>query len=202
MPVGRADRHGRPFTQLPLDYYAPGAQFFYARSTWNPDAMVITCSSASPTAGGPRALRLGVVPDGAQEPLAVRETVSYAEEIPGWNNGPAATPSTGSATTSSCSRGSGPRAVPTGKPKALRLESRPTHTYTAVDLSAAYRTNQPRKLVREFLFVRPLETMLVLDRTQAASASTVRTFVMHSETAAPTISPGAALITNGDQALQ
>ena len=96
-----------------------------------------------------------------------------------------------------------------GNAKVLRLESRPDYSYLAADLTDAYLGDSAgngnanaKRILREFLFIRALDTLVVLDRLQAASATTVKTFIVHSETAAPTLGTNSAVVVNGDQALQ
>jgi hypothetical protein len=94
-----------------------------------------------------------------------------------------------------------------GPAHVVRLESRTNYAYAAVDLSDAYALNdQTRgpnpyvsKITREFLFVRPLEALIVFDRLEATSASVARTFLAHFEKA-PAVDGDSLLGVDGDQA--
>jgi hypothetical protein len=54
--------------------------------------------------------------------------------------------------------------------------------------------------VREYVFVRGLETLVILDRVQSSSATATKTFLSHCETN-PTTGAATATCTNGGQAL-
>ena len=91
-------------------------------------------------------------------------------------------------------------------------------TYAAVDLSKAYRarkSSQPQRddnphvsqVVREFLFVRPLECLVILDRLEASAdkvpADKVeKTFLLHFTDVPRLDGPDRLLAVNGDQALR
>jgi hypothetical protein len=108
-----------------------------------------------------------------------------------------------------------------GNSEMRRLESRPVYVYTDVDLTKLYlwRENAPHDrgavvhVERELLYIRPLETTVILDRVTAgdvtkgkdaglAAASQVNTFLIHFETN-PTLEDASHLTAvNGDQALR
>lgn len=196
-----------PFDQLPLDYYAPGIRFFYTRSSWASDAMLINLQLGIPQREGHRHLDAGSFQIVRGGRWLSRETVSYNDAIAAWNNGPADDARAGYGHNTLLFQGRGPIEDAIRQPTVVRLESRPDHSYLAVDLTDAYRpegggSGPASKVVREFLFVRPLDSLVVLDRMRTGSASTVKSFIVHSETTAPMLSTGAALIRNGDQVLQ
>jgi hypothetical protein len=129
--------------------------------------------------------------------------------IAAWNNGAAADARAAFGHNTVLFQGVGEVDRRKGNAKVLRLESRPDYSYIVADLTDAYLGDSAgngnpnaSRVLREFLFIRALDTLVVLDRLQAASASTTKTFLVHSETAAPTIGNNSAVITNGDQALQ
>ena len=200
----------QPFNQLPLDYYAPGIQFFYTRSSWGADAMAVNLQLGVPQREGHRHQDAGSFQLVRKSRWLSRETVSYTDAIAGWNNGPEDDARLGFGHNTLLFQGQGPAADPAGYPVIQRLESRAQHSYVAVDLTSAYRPegggsgggNRPSKVVREVLFIRPLDTLVIMDRVRTPTASTVKTFLVHSETAAPTLGTRSALVTNGDQALQ
>ena len=80
-----------------------------------------------------------------------------------------------------------------------RLESRPGYTYAAVDLVPP--ATQMQEWRREFVFVRALETLVVLDRLQTASAAATKTFLNHCETSPVVSGNNGATCTVGTQAL-
>jgi hypothetical protein len=100
----------------------------------------------------------------------------------------------------------------------LRSQSGADHAFAAVDLSKAYRStdrSRPERdtpwaktVVREFVFVRPLETLVVFDRLEAqdgagvTAANVRKTFLLHLEVAPTAASGGTVVATNGDQTLK
>ena len=104
-----------------------------------------------------------------------------------------------------------------GPPHLVRLTSQPTYFHAAVDLSDSYRCERhcrkerdeneyAETVVRELVYVRPLETLVVLDRMEASDdrkspKDVIKTFVLHSEPK-PTVDGSGVLIQNGDQALR
>jgi hypothetical protein len=132
--------------------------------------------------------------------------------------------------------GSGPRVIPPGAsrednpdglPQVVRLQHAAGFAFVAADYSAAYRNHDgPRvdwpyadRAVREFLFVRPLQALVILDRMRASGDSLLpfynspdwlltgphvgaaqvrRTFAMHFE-AAPSVASARVTAVNGGQ---
>jgi len=110
----------------------------------------------------------------------------------------------------SCSAVWASRAAPPtawARPMWSGSRAEPNYAYAAVDLSDAYALNdQTRgpnpyvsKITREFLFVRPLEALIVFDRLEATSASAAKTFLAHFEKA-PAVDGDSMLGIDGDQA--
>ena len=66
---------------------------------------------------------------------------------------------------------------PTGSYVMRRLESRPEYSFAVVDLSPAF-SGRANRVIREFIFVRDLETMVVFDRLDSTST---KTFLAHFE---------------------
>ncbi len=95
----------------------------------------------------------------------------------------------------------------------VRLESAPDRFYVATDLSDAYRAEgefdesygnpNADRVLREFLFIRPLETLLILDRMSSApNGDSTKTFLMHSQTEPVAIADNVHRVTNADQVLE
>ncbi len=216
------------FADLPLDYYAPGAQVFDLRSAHDANATQVHLQLGTPGGTEHRHYDAGSFQVWRKGRFLTRETAGYSDQIAGfagtgsidtehplahntllfegWNTGrwvgrgPHVIPEGGD-------RGEQPRGLPAVK----RLQHEPQFGYVAVDYSDAYR-NMPDSRVdwpyadkawREFLFIRPLQTLLILDRTRGSADSLLpwyngggwlldgphvaanlvrRTFVMHFET--------------------
>lgn len=217
------------FADLPLDYYAPGANVFDLRTGHDAAAMQVHLQLGTPGGVEHRHYDAGSFQVWRKGRFLTRETAGYSDQIAGfmnsgsvdtehplahntllfeaWNTGrwvgrgPHVIPPGGD-------RGENPRALPEIK----RLQHAPQFGFVAVDYSNAYR-NMPESRVdwpyadkawREFLFIRPLQALLILDRTRGSSDSLLpwyngggwllngphvsgdqvrRTFVMHFETA-------------------
>jgi hypothetical protein len=121
---------------------------------------------------------------------------------------------------------------PDGLPRVVRLQHAPDFAFLAADYQDAYRNTNGRRVdwpyadraLREFLFLRPLQVLIILDRMRGSSdsllpfygtaswnertdplalrvpaAQVVRTFVMHFETS-PVLGANSASATVGTQA--
>jgi hypothetical protein len=108
-----------------------------------------------------------------------------------------------------------------GPPVVRRLESKPTHFYVAVDLTESYRNHEVQKgthkerdnpaakhVEREFVWVRPLETLVIFDRVRANDVGGVpaerikKTFLAHCEVPWKLEDGQRAVCSNGPQALR
>ena len=174
--------------QLPLDYYAPGPGWLFCRNHWRDDATVVllqlgTCDS--PGHGHREAGSFQIFRNG----WLSKEATGYRDD-----------PSTGSGVFMpdhhNCLLvdGKGPvdasKAV--GQPIVLRLQSHADFSYCAVNLTSTYRVRPEEirddhpdnpeavKVQREFVFVRALETLVILDRIETIEPSTERTWLFHS----------------------
>ena len=90
-----------------------------------------------------------------------------------------------------------------------RLDSEVEFTYAAVDLTDSYHASHPvldnpaaSHVEREFLFVRPLEALVIFDRVETSGASAPVTFLAHFETK-PTFAAGQTVsAVNGGEELR
>lgn len=220
------------FSGLPLDYYAPGYRSFYAKSSWNATATQAWIQIGALDAGhqhndwGSFQILRG-------NRWLTRETPGYSNRTTGWG-GSGTVETLDTINHNGLLFGGNDWHIGTasgywdGQTNVTRLESRPSHAYIAADLTGVYtartsdylnpdgspRDDNPfaQTVVREFLFVRPLETWLVFDRMLSCdntrfpptvlAADVVKTFVLHSENS-PTIQDADhVLVTNGTQALR
>lgn len=234
--------------ELPLDYFAPGAQVFDMRTGHDADAMQIHLQLGTPGGIEHRHRDAGSFQIWRRGRWLTRESVGYAESIAGFAGVGAVDTEHHLAHNGllfqgrSTARwvGRGPHVIPPGEdrgdqpdglPEVVRLHHHPRFAFVAVDYSAAYRNTNGRRVdwpyaeraLREFLFIRPLQALLILDRTRASSDSLLdfygsdtwversdplalrisaeqvtRTFVMHFETA-PTIASDTVSATVGNQ---
>jgi hypothetical protein len=214
----------RSFSQLPLDYFASGPSFLYARDAWGRGATVVHLQLGRPSAVGHEHADWGSFQMWRGGHWLTRETVGYGEAIADWRGGV-----DGQATVLNASaiahntilfEGIGPRSIGQrrGAPTVTRLESRPDYAYAAVALGSSYRCTEmcghPERdenpyvesLTREYLFVRRLQALIVFDRAGASGESkpadaVVKTFVFHAEVQ-PKPAPGGLVIPLDDQTLR
>lgn len=215
------------YAELPLDYYAPGAGVLDSRTSHDSNAMQVHLQLNTPGHIEHRHYDGGSFQVWRKGRWLTRESAGYADALRGfmssgsidtehplahntllfeaWNTGRWV--------------GSGPRVIPPGgdrmeNPRSLptvtRLQHEPGFSYVAVDYSGAYR-NMPNSRVdwpyadrawREFIFIRQLQALVILDRTRGSADSLLphyngggwvlagphvtgdqvrRTFVMHFE---------------------
>jgi hypothetical protein len=197
------------FSNLPLDYYSSGAQYMYLHDSWTPStgtAMLWQMginqggnpdpASALGTghwhwdAGTFQASRKGV--------NIIRETPSYGETVAGYNSVGVELASTGFGHNipfigglasinvfGACSDGPG---------IVRRLESQTGYSFAVTDLTKTYRNdvcdgshtgreNQHAvSVVRELIYFRGINVLVIVDRLQSDASSTSTTFVSHCET--------------------
>jgi hypothetical protein len=206
------------FSSLPLDYLASGPGVLYLRNSWSPTANALHLLLGDDMVGvghshddwGFQIWRGGR--------WLTRETTAYSETIAGHAGGTAVSVNGVYAHNGIAMNGTfvSPNNYRSGPPRVLRLESTPSYAYAVTDLSAAYRaTNRPQNdnpavanVVREFVYLRGLETLVVFDRLASnavgstAAASIRKTFLTHFENAPQVTSARSVLGTNGSQALR
>jgi hypothetical protein len=204
----------RPLSELPLDYYAPGARWLFARTGWTPrdTAVFLQLGDRDVRHVGHAHVDWGSFQLWRGGRYLSRETATYLGDrrhaIAGPGGGPPVDGLTAAGHNTLLVEGQGSAASPArvmGEVQVLRLESRPAYAYAAADLSGT--ATRPRdgnraiaSWVREFLFLRGLETLVVLDRVATRDPGATRTFLAHCEEK-PDVHGGAATCRVGDQAL-
>ncbi|MBD8526294.1 hypothetical protein [Pseudomarimonas arenosa] len=234
--------------ELPLDYYAPGSQVMDMRSSHDAQAMQVHLQLGTPGGVQHRHRDGGSFQIWRRGRWLSRESVGYAERLAGFNGvgtidteeAPAHNGLLFQGRSTASWIGRGPHVIPDGEdtgeqplglPRVVRLQHHPEFAYIAVDYSKAYRNPVGTRVdwpyadraLREFLFIRRMQALVILDRMRASGDSqlpfygtanwvlrdrplaaqipaeqVVRTFVMHFETAP--ISNGNRLsATVGDQ---
>lgn len=195
---------------LPLDYYAAGPQHLFARTSWEADALIVH-------------MQLG---SGSGRPHEHADHGNWqmwrggrwlSRETTGYNLETYLSPAHNTILLNGKGVADGDR---NGTSIVKRLESREHYAYVAVDLSPSYRNDQTPKrnhrerdnpvagqVEREFLFIRPLETLVIFDRVQAngsagPAASVKKTFLAHFEQAPVVKEGGETLGHNGPQTLR
>ncbi|MBL8174521.1 MAG: hypothetical protein JNK48_07625 [Bryobacterales bacterium] len=215
--VRALDRGGQelPFSQLALDFYAPGPGFLYGRNHWNSDSTVFHVQLSQTYDEGHGHDDMGNWQIWRNGRWLSRESTGYAQTLAGFagagsveTNHPLAH---NSLLVNQRGYAIGER---NGRPVVKRVHSGAHFTFGAVDITPPFRNfliqyPHPERenaeavhVEREYLFVRPLETMLVFDRVQSQTASVPKTFLAHFERQPVADGTNAWLSVNGDQALR
>ena len=220
------------YSSLPLDYYAPGAGFFWLRKAWDSSSTMVKLglNSLSQAQGHPGQNATGNWEMWRGGQWMSRNTGGYAQSFTGWNstgsidgtrtadgNGLLVNPDNQGCTAGSTCQGDGglywlqqvmdpldstSNGDPLTPAQTIRLESQPGYAYAATDTTGAYypggygagtgttgSLNNPavNKVIREFVWVRDLETLVVFDRVNTlavggvAAGSIKRSFLAHCE---------------------
>ncbi|MBZ0236689.1 MAG: heparinase II/III family protein [Deltaproteobacteria bacterium] len=194
------------FDGLPLDFYAAGPRYFYGRSAWGASGTVVMLQlgDAAENTIGHQHGDYGTFQIWRGGRFLSHESAAYAgsssTSVVGYGGAGSVDGALGIAHNTVLVNGANPGPQYSG-PEAIveRLESGAGYAFAAVDLvPPATRMQEWR---REFVFVRSLETLVILDRIQTADAAATRTFLNHCETAPLVSGDDSATCTVGDQAL-
>ncbi|MBP7586736.1 MAG: heparinase II/III family protein [Thermoanaerobaculia bacterium] len=194
------------FTGLPLDFYAAGPRYFYGRNAWgaNSTAFQLQLGDAAESTIGHQHGDYGTFQIWRAGRFVSHETAGYSgdpsTEVVGYAGAGSVDSATGIAHNTVLVNGLNPGPQYADRQASVeRLESQPDYAYAVVDLVPP--ANQLQEWRREFVFVRPLETLVILDRLQTASAVATKTFLNHCETNPAVSGNNAATCTVGSQAL-
>ena len=177
----------RDFSNLPLDYYAPGTQYFYGKTSWTSPSTAWVWQMGRTMDEGHRHNDVGSWQLWRNGRWLSRETTGYSASVVGYNNGAGVDTNNAVAHNTLLINGRGPVAYEERGPSITRrLETRDTYAYAAVDLTPVYQSDhyyyanpEAVRVEREFLFVKPLDTMIIFDRAQSNSSSVQKTFLAH-----------------------
>jgi hypothetical protein len=180
------------FEDLPLDFHGAGINYMYAKNTWKPDATVVKFQMGKNAKAEHNQLDSGSFQIWRGGEWISRESVAYAGTFNGWHGIKKVEPMHSAVHNMVLFNGYGmANAYHKGVPVTNRLESRPDYAYATVDLTGVYLSTSEKierdvnpfvkRLLREFLFVRGLETLLVLDRYEATATDVTTSFLLHSE---------------------
>lgn len=180
---------------LPLDYFASGYTFIYARS----DRTAAATATLLELGALGSQLRGGLEHDGREagsfqiwrkSRWMSRESVGYrgSDYVRGWSNGAATSAEHPVAHNTVLFEGNGQIGAFHAQPQLLRLQTAPRFTYAAVNLRDSYRSHAAsvpqsqcwlarddwpfaERVVREFVSLRQWNVLLVVDRLRASSDS-------------------------------
>jgi hypothetical protein len=213
------------YSTLPLDYYASGAQYMYSRSDWttNGTSMLLqlgmpqggNSSTTQSWAGGHSHYDAGTFQVFRKGVHIIRETAGYTEFVAGYNGvGTVDTfqgfahnvPLLGgqaSINVQGCSDGPG---------VVKRLETQSNYSFAVTDLTLVYQnracdSGHPGRqnahvvsVVREYIYLRGINVLIIVDRLQSDAPTTSTTFVSHCETNPRVVSATIACIDGAQEA--
>lgn len=196
------DQPPAPAPELPLDYYAAGPGYLYARSPGGETAVMLQMGLA----GAPGQIHqdAGSFQVWRKGRWLSKESTGYILQLADCgSHEPRA---------HNCLLVGGQGCQPAwweGWTNVLRLQSHPQFAFGAVAQTGVMRTRRPDvyeshtvSAVREFLFLRaPWDVLLILDRIEADDPATERRFCVHAPTQPSVLAPDILQWTNGDQAL-
>ncbi|HZL36087.1 MAG TPA: hypothetical protein VFC78_12295, partial [Tepidisphaeraceae bacterium] len=184
------------FSALPLDYYAPGPGYLYAKSGWDPSAMETYFQLGSRTADHEH-LDAGSFQIWAGGSWVTKESTGYSTPIANYGGNGTIDASATVAHNAVLIGGIGQaNAYVDGPARVTRVESNPLYSFSSVDLSQAYRASKspyPSRddnpyagnVVRDFLYIRPLNALISLDRLESNTVGTTdasqveKAFLLH-----------------------
>jgi hypothetical protein len=186
---------------MPLDYYAPGAAVFDMRTSHDANATQVHLQLGTPGGVSHRHLDAGSFQIWRKGRWLTRESTGYSDRLvaygqPSGSNitidsseAPAQNTLLFEGQTTGIWIGNGPQPIPPSGnpdpdqprrlPEVKRLQHEAQFGYIATDYSEAYRNGLDTradwpyadKAWREFLFIRPLQALIILDRLRGSSDS-------------------------------
>ncbi|MDR7123013.1 hypothetical protein [Rheinheimera soli] len=171
--------------ELPTDFFISGdPAYLYSKSSWQPDAAILNLQLVSPNPVGHEHLDAGnwqLWKDGvwASRESPSRGFGSTNGQVPGFGGEGTVEVHTPVAHNTLLIDGQGPGFYLQSRGRVLNITSEPDYVYAAVDLTQAYPQDKVDKVKREFLFIKPLETLLILDQVEKKSADSTASFLAH-----------------------
>lgn len=209
--VWAVDRGGSPasFASLPVDYFAAGPRWLFSRDKWGAAATSVLMQLGVTTDEGHQHADTGSWQMWRNGRWLSRESTGYSQNIIGYGGGSVDTNNAAAHNTLLVNGRADVGGWRAGQATVRRLESRPLYSYIVSELTPAYRASRSdvdnaavSYVEREFIFLKPIETLVVFDRVES-SATATKTFLAHFETS-PTVDAGNRVVTavNGSQALR
>lgn len=205
------------FESLPLDYYASGLGVLYGRTDWSVNATAFQAQMKDAINVGHAHLDYGSFQLFRKGRWITRESSGYAKALTGVNNTLVQSEYPDAHNTIFVGVQNNMKSLvgywQTASPAITRLETKSHYTYATVDLSNCFQSEQKPeyfenpyvdKVVREYIFIRPLESILIFDRIlsksdQVPAANVIKTALFHFETEPVVQNGNNVLVTIGDQ---
>ena len=213
------------FGSLPTDYFAAGSGFWSTRSAWDGTGMWVVGQLGDTFRGiGHAHNDAGSFQIWHEGRWLSRESTGYSNYLRSYS-GEVVADNTSEAHNTLMFNGVGLASnYADGSPVTLQLESANDHSFIAVDLTPLYRAHSAqdfhdnpyaKSVIRELTFVKPMNTLVVLDRLESQSdvlsgdtvhrsvdaAVVTKTFLLHTELA-PVFSGSTMIATSGRSVLR
>jgi hypothetical protein len=190
------------FAALPLDWYGPGVGHLVVRDAWTGAPTVVHLDLKDGPGNGHENADWGSWQIWRAGRFVSRESPSYGDMIAGWHGVGTVSGDHAFAHNSLLVNGLSAHndEFSEGAAVVSRLQSAPGFAFAATDLSALCNMTGWVRWARDFVWVRGLTTLVVLDRVQSSAADAVKSQLVHSETS-PVINGVVATLTNGTQQL-
>lgn len=206
----------KDFSNLPLDYYAAGTCIAqaHARSGWSANDTAVHFQLVSPPSLGHEHVDTGnwqMWRKGRWLALEASGRAVSGFNIPGYGDNGTTDIAESLAHNVVLFAGKGHASSGTGVATLRRLETNTNYFYAVADLTPAYHSTLDDARYgnpavgheeREFIFVRPLEALVILDRMQSSGSNTRKGFIVHAQAPFQPSGTGSYVATNGDQALR
>ncbi len=169
---------------LPLDYFAPGAGYAWARSGWGAGATAVMLQLGIPQKGSHEHLDAGSFQMVRSGSWMTKESTGYATQFNGCDSHDAMAHNT-VLINGRCQA----NAYLDGAPEIIAIETARDFFHAAVDLSKACRASKSShrdrddnpecvSMIREFLYIRP-DVLVIFDRLESATDEAEKTYVVH-----------------------
>ncbi|TRY31405.1 hypothetical protein [Aliiglaciecola sp. M165] len=171
--------------QLPTDYFIDGElAYAYTKSSWDEDAAVVNLQLTSPNPVGHEHLDSGnwqFWKDGvwASRESPARGYGSLNGQIPGYLEQERVNVNLPIAHNVLLVNGEGPQYQYEPRGSVTDVTSEDDYFYASVDLSDAYSDKVVDNVKRSFLFIKPIESLLILDNVVKRDPDAAMTFIAH-----------------------
>lgn len=186
---------------LPTDYFIDGElAYAYTKNTWQDDATIVNLQLATPSPVGHEHLDSGswqMWKDGiwASRESPARGFGSTNGQIPGFNGEGSVDVHRPIAHNVLLVDGDGPLFQQNARAHVQHVTSDEQYFYAAVDLTNAYAADKVDTVKRNFLFIKPLESLLILDEVKTKNAASQVSFIAHFQQA-PVVAGNKYSVTN------
>jgi hypothetical protein len=206
---------------LPLDYFASGPGYLFARNTWTAasatslmDQLQLECGNTTANCVGHAHYDAGTFQVWSKGAWVAKESTCYAETLAGYNDSGLVHCTDGLAHNVPVIGGMAEvnAGCTDGRGIIERLETQSGYSFAQTDLTKSYQNNvcdggHPARengdvvsVLRELYYFRGINTFVVFDRFQTGASSDSTTFTSHCEGTWTLSTPNATCVVSGEEA--